>query len=119
VGSCVPLLLHLVDQRINLATYVIIQGAPHVVAAGAMRKNRGVKRIADAEFFIAEAGHCRVEGRCRAEREEREVLLQSGAAWREARSANAGMVVLAGSGVKLRKKIVNAGGTVERWRKPR
>jgi len=51
-------------------------------------------------------------------RETRKKLLRAGAVWWEAKSANAALVAIVESGVKLRKKIVNENGEVEIWRKP-
>jgi len=43
-------------------------------------------------------------------RETRKKLLRAGAVWWEAKSANAALVAIVESGVKLRKKIVNENG---------
>ncbi|MBV9563163.1 MAG: hypothetical protein JOY90_22370 [Bradyrhizobium sp.] len=59
-------------------------------------------------------------GRCsRGQRETRERLLRAGVIWWEAKSANAALVAIVESGVKLRKTIVKENGKVERWKKPR
>jgi hypothetical protein len=93
--------------------------------SGMVRRLRGVKRgVPDCMVWCRHTRPVVVElkspgGKCSpAQREVREQTLAAGVVWWEARSANAAMVALAGSGVKFRK-IINADGSVQSWKRPR
>jgi hypothetical protein len=107
------------------AVWTATDPVARLAVSGLMRRLRGVKRGGpDCLVWCRHTRPIVVElkspgGKCSpAQRETREKMLRAGIIWWEARSANAAMVALAESGVKFHK-IVNADGSVERWKRPR
>ena len=107
------------------AFWTAIDTVARSATAGAMRKRRGVRAgLSDVIIWYRGRTYC-IElkgpyGQCRpAQRLVREQMLRAGVSgfW-FCRTAESVLVVLADNGVKFRT-LVNADGSIERWRRPK